>query len=120
MNTCFICLEDRPILEKTPCSCNMFVHKKCFTELIKRQSDMECRICKQRYNINIAINRRCCNIALFKLIVECTLYCAIFSFCWFMPIYSNEGENEKLVPHPHDEVAFGLLILKLEPMSSSL
>ena len=37
-----------------------------------------------------------------------------------MNIYSNEGENEKLVPHPHDEVAFGLLILKLEPISSSL
>ena len=37
-----------------------------------------------------------------------------------MLIYSNEGEKEKLVPHPHDEVAFGLLILKLEPISSSL
>ena len=32
----------------------------------------------------------------------------------------NEGENEKLVPHPHDELALGLLILKLEPISSSL
>ena len=66
---CFICMESEELYSH--CTCNLKVHKECFTRYMKTRLDqqIECSVCKQAYRLNV---KKYVNTLSFNLIMLLT------------------------------------------------
>ena len=55
LNECYICYEE--CLHLSPCDCKtLYIHKECFKKLINKNKEINCKICKKKYeNITVEI-----------------------------------------------------------------
>ena len=69
MSECYVCLEATD--EKSPCECEIPLHKRCYMELHDKMSPKACSICKRPFHFHVSRRQgvACATIILFIVLI---------------------------------------------------